>query len=190
MKTAPAYLIDFDGTLADTKHANYTSYAKALAEQGIDIDFDTFMQLSDGKHWSIFLPVIFKALNTQPSATAESIALRKTEIYKTQAALISFNEPLIALLKNVANHSKVALVTTASKANVTSALTHRTDLLNLFDLIITGEDVTQHKPHPEAYFKAAQLLNVTPQECIIFEDSHAGIAAGVSFGGQVIKTYI
>ena len=188
--SSTTYLVDFDGTLANTKRANYFSYAEALKECNINIDFDNFMKISDGKHWKDFLPVIFDKYNTTSSITAQQIALMKTEIYKTQVDKISFNEPLIILLKSVATHSNIALVTTASKLNVETALNSRPDVIKLFKLIITGEDVAKHKPDPEAYFLAAKKLNVEPTECIIFEDSAAGIKAGEVFGGNVIKTYI
>jgi len=185
-----AYLIDFDGTLADTKNANYVSYAEALSEHNIQIDFDTFMQFSDGKHWSEFLPVIYQYAKINNPPLAENIAKRKTELYKTHANKIRFNEPLVTLLKSVSKFSSIALVTTASTANVQSALAARPDIQTLFSFVIAGEDVKQHKPHPEAYQIAAERLNVSPNQCLIFEDSQAGIASAEAFGGQVIKTYI
>lgn len=190
MNTAKAMLIDFDGTLANTQPANHAAYAQALSEQGIEIDFTTFMHYSDGKHWSEFLPPIIEAYAPSKPIDAKAIAQRKTEIYKNMAHLISFNEPLIMLLKTLAGHCPLAIVTTASKANVTSALSLRQDISSLFSLMITGEDVRQHKPHPEAYFVAAEKLGVNAEDCVIFEDSVAGIQAAKAFGGMVIKTYL
>ena len=52
----------------------------------------------------------------------------------------------------------------------------------LFDAIITGDDVTHQKPHPEAYQKAAQLLNLEPRQCLVIEDSTSGIQSASAAG--------
>lgn len=190
MNNIKAILVDFDGTLANTQPANYSAYAQALAECGIQIDFKTFMHYSDGKHWSEFLPPIFEQFSPDKSVEPSEIAKRKTQVYPDYSYLISFNEPLIALLKSLSLNYKMAIVTTASKANVLSALKNRPDILALFPLMITGEEVKNHKPHPEAYELAAERLSVTANECIIFEDSVAGIQSAEAFGGNTIKIFL
>lgn len=53
-------------------------------------------------------------------------------------------------------------------------------------VLVTSRDVTRGKPHPEGFIKAAAALGVAPQDCIIFEDAPAGIAAAEASGGTVI----
>jgi sugar-phosphatase len=53
-------------------------------------------------------------------------------------------------------------------------------------LIVTSSDVTQGKPHPEPYLKAAAELGREPQACIVVEDAPAGICAGKAAGSRVI----
>ena len=53
----------------------------------------------------------------------------------------------------------------------------RVELLKMFDAIVDGNSVTKAKPDPEVFLNAAKLLNVNPQDCIVFEDSEAGIQA-------------
>ncbi|WP_112815200.1 HAD family hydrolase [Ensifer sp.] len=53
-------------------------------------------------------------------------------------------------------------------------------------LMITGEDVSVGKPHPEGYLMAAEKLGVRPEDCIVFEDAPAGILAGKAAGAEVI----
>lgn len=63
------------------------------------------------------------------------------------------------------------------------------DALNLteaFEIVITQEHVTKHKPDPEAYNLALSQLNATPENTVIFEDSAAGIWAGKSSGCEVV----
>jgi HAD superfamily hydrolase (TIGR01509 family) len=55
-----------------------------------------------------------------------------------------------------------------------------------FDAIVTGEDVTRPKPHPEAYLQAAQLLTVSPLECVAFEDSEHGATSAFTAGAITV----
>ncbi|KAI8982608.1 HAD-superfamily hydrolase subfamily IA, variant 3 [Pilobolus umbonatus] len=52
--------------------------------------------------------------------------------------------------------------------------------------MVTGDKISQGKPHPEGYLKAAALLGKSPQECIVFEDAPAGVMAAISAGAQCI----
>lgn len=60
------------------------------------------------------------------------------------------------------------------------------ELENLFDLVITQEHVTKHKPDPEAYVLALEKLNASPDQTVVFEDSNAGVLAGKASGCDVI----
>lgn len=55
-----------------------------------------------------------------------------------------------------------------------------------FAAVITGDEVTHGKPHPEPYLSAAAQLGVEPSECVVIEDSETGAAAGSSAGARVI----
>lgn len=55
-----------------------------------------------------------------------------------------------------------------------------------FDVIVAGDDVTHSKPHPEPYLLAAELLDVSPAQCVALEDSPPGLASAVSAGATTI----
>lgn len=59
-------------------------------------------------------------------------------------------------------------------------------LLEMFVAIVTRDDVTNPKPHPEPYLKAAQLLGVRPGNCLAVEDSHSGVRAAYAAGMQTV----
>ncbi len=52
--------------------------------------------------------------------------------------------------------------------------------------MVTGDDLTHGKPHPEAYLKAASKLGLNPVDCVVIEDSDNGVRAGVAAGCTVI----
>jgi beta-phosphoglucomutase len=79
----------------------------------------------------------------------------------------------------------MAVATNGERANVDMAL-NGTGLTELFRAIVTGVDVVRAKPHPDIYLKAAELLRMVPDQCIVFEDSHAGVQAGLAAGMRVV----
>jgi beta-phosphoglucomutase len=181
-----AMLVDLDGTLADTSEANFRAYAAALKEcAGVEIDRETFESIAFGRNWRQFLPGVLAAAGS--SVDPAMIAARKAELYRGTIEHARFNEALLLLLQTRGPGVRAALVTTASAANVASVLAGRPDIAAVFDLVVTGDDVRLHKPDPEAYLQAAARLGVAPEECLVFEDSDIGMAAGLAFGARVMR---
>jgi beta-phosphoglucomutase-like phosphatase (HAD superfamily) len=56
----------------------------------------------------------------------------------------------------------------------------------LFRVIVNGHEVAHPKPHPEIYLRVADALGVTPADCVVFEDSYAGVEAALAAGMQVV----
>lgn len=79
----------------------------------------------------------------------------------------------------------MGLVTSSDNAKVERAfkLHH---LENIFDTVVTADRITKGKPDPMCYLLAADDLHVSPADCLVFEDSFAGIQAGTAAGMRVI----
>jgi HAD superfamily hydrolase (TIGR01509 family) len=76
----------------------------------------------------------------------------------------------------------------ATSSRAAHALTHlgTAGLLDVFHAVVTRDDVTHPKPHPEPYLTAARLLGVHPQTCLAIEDSHSGVRAAHAAGMQTV----
>lgn len=180
-----AYLVDLDGTLVDTRRANFLAYQAALAEVGVMVDQERFEREAFGKNWRQFLPSFLSEVSC--CAEAASVAARKAELYKAAAKDIEVNSPLVELIRSRAKGIRAALVTSASLANVGAVIGAKTELHGLFDLMITGDDVQHHKPDPEPYLIATNKLGVHPSECVVFEDSEVGVLSATAAGCPVIR---
>jgi HAD superfamily hydrolase (TIGR01509 family) len=179
-----AFLFDLDGTLADTAIANSKAYAAALAEVGVHVGVMQFTQIASGRSWRQFLPPLLEAagVKAEPAAVAE----RKNFHYAAMIQDVKINKPLIMLLNTCRPQIKTALVTTASGVNV-RAIMDCHGLRSLFDIVVTGDEVVRHKPDPEAYLVAAERLNLSPVECLAFEDSEIGVASAHAAGIPVVR---
>ena len=172
-------IVDLDGTLFDTRKANYLSYKEAVNKYGYDLDYNYYCEKCNGSYYMDFLPPI----TTNDKKILEDIHNIKKENYSKYLNEIVVNYNLVDMLKKLKLYCKIALVTTASKKN-TYELLEQFDLLELFDLIITQNDVINSKPNPECYLKAIDFFGFKKEECVIFEDSKTGIEAAKRAGIQ------
>jgi HAD superfamily hydrolase (TIGR01509 family) len=179
-----ALLVDLDGTLVDTAAANYAAYAKALAEIGVTVDQDSFDAAAKGRNWRHFLPTLLQAagVTADPAAVAE----RKKNLYPSFIPQARVNAPLIHLIGACRPLMRTGLVTTASRSNTLAVLAHH-GLSDLFDIIVTGDEVACHKPDPEAYRLAVSRLALRPCDCLAFEDSDAGCASARAANVEVVR---
>lgn len=184
MTAVKALLVDMDGTLVDTAEANFLAYAEALQAAGVTVTREAFDQVALGRNWRQFLPALMEG--NSGGADPAAVAARKAQLYPEKIRHTLVNDALVGLIAAGRAAWKTALVTTASAANVEAVLSYH-KLRDLFDLVVTGSDVTHHKPHPEAYQLAASRLGFAPSECLVIEDSAIGVASAKAFGSPCIK---
>lgn len=178
-------MFDLDGTLYDTRKINYCSYRDALAQYGIILDYDFFSTCCNGKHYTEFLPQIMGG-----SDSIDKVHDIKKEKYAEYLEESVENKFLFDIIKGLKNDYYIALVTTASRKNCMEILDYHRRR-NVFDLIVSQEDVKKKKPNPEGFLKVMKYFNIRSDDTIIFEDSNAGIKAAVSSGAAVfvVKGY-
>lgn len=105
------------------------------------------------------------------------------DLYKSEVSPIKGLESFLQMLKS--ERVKTAIGTSAPKANLDFVL-NTINFRQYFDALLHSGDVKIGKPHPDIYLKAAAILNANPIECIVIEDSLAGVKAGLNAGMKVI----
>ncbi len=175
-------LLDFDGTLADTRQANALAYIEALSEEGIDLSESDYLAKYFGMHCAEFMSSIGVADKEQ----ASRIRRRKIELYPHYFSSVKLNEPLWAWCRMMRNlGAKVWIVSTGHIDNITNVMRYL-KLNDGIDGIISGDDITYPKPAPDAFLKAMEIEGVSPAESIIFEDSAIGIEAAKRSGAAYV----
>ena len=173
-------MVDLDGTLFDTKEINYLAYKEAIEPYGYSIDYQYYCDFCNGRHYLDFLPQI----TTDDAQILKDMHDKKKKAYSKYLDKAVVNKGLVELIKTSKREYKIALVTTASKQN-TDDILDKFKLRELFDIVLTHEDITHSKPNPEGFLKAMNYFNAKPEECIIFEDSGVGIEAAQKTGATV-----
>ncbi len=173
-------LFDLDGTLFNTNDVNYFAYNEALKEKGFNVQYDYYCNYCNGRHYTVFLPDIVD----NDEEIIEYVHNRKKELYYTFLDKAIVNEHLFNIIKCLKKDYYVAVVTTASKRNTYEILDYFKKR-ELFDLILTSDDIKVSKPDPEGFIAAMKYFGVDSEDTLIFEDSPVGIEAANRSGATV-----
>ncbi len=177
-------IVDLDGTLFDTKDVNYHAYKEAIAPYGYDMDYKYYCEFCNGRYYLDFLPQI----TTGDDEILSAMHMAKKEAYKKHLDKAVLNTRLIDIIRLMRGEYKTAVVTTASKENCWDIL-KQFEITDLFDLVLTHDDIMNSKPNPEGFLKAMEYFEATPEETIIFEDSDVGLEAAEKSGAFYYRTY-
>jgi HAD superfamily hydrolase (TIGR01509 family) len=179
-----AVIFDLDGVLADSEPWWNQIDAKLLAEYGVSYRGEYHRNVLGV---SYRLAVEFYKNAFHISASVEELMRRRGEIatdfFANRVALFPSAKTTLEQLREM----KLPLaVATSSVSASARPLLERTGIRSLFRVVITGDEVQQGKPHPDIYLLAAKKLGISPEACLVIEDSLAGIAAGKAANMRVI----
>ncbi|MBQ7896469.1 MAG: HAD family phosphatase [Oscillospiraceae bacterium] len=177
MKKNKLAMVDLDDTLIFTLIPNHLAYQAALREQGFDLSREEYASFCNGHSYKDFLPRIMG----ENHPAIETVHDRKTELYAECLKSAEVNQRLVDILRAIKPQYHIALVTTASRTNVERILSHF-GLSDIFDALVTREDVVKSKPDPSCYLLAMERFGAEKENCIIFEDSPSGIKAALASG--------
>ena len=178
-----AILFDMDGVVIDSEKLYSQSEKKLLAQYGVKFDESDWHYIK-GCTEKQFYDLVYSKFNInipRNQLIDKGRNFLKTVFTQELEYMNGFNEIYSIFKKKF----KLALVTSTGPELVN----HINSLLSIyekFDVVITSEDTTIHKPQPEPYLIAMERLQLKPNQCIIFEDSIQGIKAGKAAGSYVI----
>ncbi len=181
-----AIVFDFDGVIVDTEPLHLLSFRVVLQPLGVDLDEGSYRELALGVSDRQGLEHICRKFKVPFNDDLLSRLVRhKSDAMQVRAEHgVSPCPGAVELLCAASESMPIALCTGALRRDVDSILPAIPpgDLVGRFQTIITVEDVTQSKPHPECYSLAVERLGLDPAHCLAIEDTPSGVRAARSAG--------
>ena len=132
------------------------------------------------------LTQIYDCWFSGPLEKEQPLITERLNAYEQQMSY-DFIEGFIAFVDDLHRHGvKTAVVTSSNLPKMESVYRKQPGFRQLFDAILTSEDFERSKPDPDCYLKAAQKLDVNPDECVVFEDSVNGLRSGLDAKMKVV----
>ena len=178
-------MLDFDGTLVDTRKANARAYIETLGERGIVLSEQEYLKRFFGVRCIEFMQMV----GISDPEEIRRLRRRKVELYPKYFDSVVLNEALWGWCQMMRHMgAKVWIVSTGHIDNLRNVISYL-NIAGGIDGIISGDDVERPKPNPDCFLEAMRREGVTPAESIIFEDSEVGIEAARRSGAaySVIK---
>lgn len=166
-----AVIFDFDGVIGDTMKDNCIAWQKAFAGYDFELKPDEYYRLEGMGRFQIAQHFI-DAYQLDASIK-ESVVEAKESNYKNNNTFKIYEHvmDIFSLLKQ--KNISTAIVTGASRERISEHLSQ--DIAGQLTALVTADDVTHTKPHPEPYLKAVAKLNLKPEECLVVENAILGI---------------
>lgn len=189
-----AVIFDFDGVITDTEILHLRSFNQVLAEHGIKITardyYKTYLGLMDFDAFNLF---INNGRIKNKKGQVENLIQQKKQIFeklaKTEGKIIEGVRDFLKMLKE--NSISIAICSGALLSEIELIL-EQGKLRSFFEIIVSAEQVKQGKPNPEGFILTLKKLNenldkqITPNQCIVIEDSHWGLEAAEAAGMHTI----
>lgn len=176
-------IFDLDGTLADTMPYHFEGWKKACMKYGAHID-TSFLRRHTGSPGWIIAQEIIKESGLNGSVTIEQIMKEKLQEFFRLQHLVKPIEPVADIVKKYHGILPMAVGTGGHREAVERTL-EITGLKQYFRIIVTANDVSSFKPHPETFLRCAELMKVEPELIEVFEDGELGIEAALKAGMKV-----
>jgi HAD superfamily hydrolase (TIGR01509 family) len=172
-----AVIFDMDGVLVDTVSLNWRAINQTLEPYGIHVN-DEELYRYVGRPLKDQLAQLSQEYGVE--LDYDYIESNSTQIKKELMKNLAPKPGVVELLEKLKeNHIPIAVATSNSREVTIERLT-TSGILHYFDILVTEDDVTRHKPDPEVFEKAAQEMGVLSVNCLVFEDAPSGLVAAKS----------
>jgi beta-phosphoglucomutase family hydrolase len=179
-----ALIFDMDGVIIDSNPLHRDAWTVYTRRYGVEMS-EAMQQTMYGKRNDEIIRGFLGGRLDDAEVAAHGAA--KERLYREmmtphlEAALVPGVREFIRRHRGL----ELAVATNAEPANVEFVLSGAR-LTEFFDAVVDGHQVERPKPHPDIYLRVAEILRVSPSECVVFEDSYTGVEAGLAAGMRVV----
>ena len=178
-----AFIFDLDGVIVDTAKYHFLAWRKLANSMGFDFTELQNEQLKGVSRVKSLEKILAWGNKTISEDEFTQLMANKNEDYLTYIDHMNETELLPDVTKTldylIAANQYIALGSASKNARM---ILEKVNILDRFEILVDGNDVTKAKPDPEVFLIAAKHLHINPKDCIVFEDAVAGIQAANAAG--------
>jgi beta-phosphoglucomutase len=172
------FIFDLDGVIVDTAKYHFLAWRKLANSVGVDFTEEQNEQLKGVSRVKSLEKILAWGSITLSDDKFTELMTKKNHDYLKYVDQMDESEILPDVTKVLAYlQLKSQPISLGSASKNARNILKKVSLFESFDAIVDGTDVSKGKPNPEVFLTAAKLLNLSPEDCIVFEDSVAGIQA-------------
>lgn len=177
-------IFDLDGLLVDSEIITYKLYRGLTEKYGKHITIEEYIHNYSGRTAAGNMQALISEYSLPVSVESglAYVAVKEKEYLREGIALKKGAEKLLSYLKR---HQYKILLASSSEMDRAIHILSRNGIAAFFDDMVFGTDVEKGKPYPDIYEKACQYAKEPPENCLVLEDSEAGIQAAYSAGIDV-----
>jgi HAD superfamily hydrolase (TIGR01509 family) len=170
------YLFDMNGVIIDDEHLHQQATLGVLQRHGYAADASVYKRHFAGRTRDSGFRNYHQAL--QAAYDIHALSEEKDELYQELARNgLRTVDHVVAFVRSLGKRGHAMAIVTGAPRKEAKHVLETFGLADHFLQVITGEDITLSKPHPEGYLKAAAMLQVSPAECVVVEDAPMGVQA-------------
>lgn len=180
-------IFDLDGVLVFTDKLHYQAWKKMADKMNIYFDEEINNRLR-GVSRMDSLEIILENYHGEPLSKEkkEHLATEKNDTYRELLNTMTREDVSDEVRETLAELKKRGYkISLGSSSKNAKFILEQVELLNMFDAISDGNNISKSKPDPEVFLKGAEYLGLSPEVCLVVEDAEAGVEAGIAGGMQV-----
>ncbi|SMO73791.1 HAD family hydrolase [Fodinibius sediminis] len=184
MPDSSGFIFDMDGVIVHSNPAHKKAIQIFCDKYHLNVSDTLLEEKVYGRTNKEWIPEVFGEISSEKLKT---LADEKEQLFRDLFVPEDHIVPgILSFLETLRERRFPMAIATSAPVENADYILSRLSIKGHFDALLDSSHVTTGKPNPEVYFKAAKALDREPGQCIIFEDSIAGVQAGISAGATVV----
>ena len=176
-------IFDLDGVIANTADLHYRAWCKIGDQWGFNLSTAQNEELKGISRKDSILKIANWAGKSFTNEELDAFAFEKNKNYLSYCQTLGTKDILPGVYDFInASMNKGLKLAVGSASKNAKIILQKLGILDLFSIIVDGNMVQNSKPDPEVFIKCAEILELEPKSCVVFEDSQAGIQAAINAG--------
>ena len=183
IKELKAVIFDLDGVIVSTDEYHFQAWKKIADQEKIYFDRQINDRLRGVSRMASLEILLGDKKDNYDNFKKKNLAEEKNDLYRAMLSKLT-PEDILPGVKNLLGElsDRGIMKAIGSSSRNTDYILERIELKDSFDAVVSGNDIKKSKPDPEVFLLAAKRLGISPEFCLVVEDSEAGIEAGKSAG--------